>query len=108
MSEKELVNHPEHYTPGPYEVMKVLKVWGFITDAYIYQAICYLARSKKKGNEELDLKKAKFWIDARLEQIKEEREAEVLKAVRDLEGIRKASRLERIRKASRLVEDSGE
>lgn len=59
----ELVNHPQHYTPGPFEVYKVLHHWG-ITDPHLWNAIKYLARAGKKdqARELEDLEKAQWYL----------------------------------------------
>jgi hypothetical protein len=59
---QEAVNHPAHYTPGPYEVYRVLIAWGIHGDALLWDAIIYLARCKKKGNELEDVQKAIKWL----------------------------------------------
>jgi hypothetical protein len=59
---QEAVNHPAHYTPGPYEVYRVLIAWGIHGDALLWDAMIYLARCKKKGNELEDIRKAIKWL----------------------------------------------
>ncbi|MGL5345740.1 MAG: DUF3310 domain-containing protein [Peptostreptococcaceae bacterium] len=58
---KEMVEHPNHYNSGKYEVIDVIDDWklGF----YEGNIIKYLARAKHKGKELEDLKKAKFYLD---------------------------------------------
>jgi hypothetical protein len=59
----EMVNHPSHYTPGPYEVYKVLLAWELQNNAHLYQTVKYLARCGKKHTNPLeDLKKAHWWL----------------------------------------------
>lgn len=61
--EGEMVNHPAHYTPGPYEVFKVLLAWGLHQNAHLYQAVKYISRCGKKTPDALqDLKKAHWWL----------------------------------------------
>lgn len=70
----EMVEHPAHYggKDNPYEVIKVLKAWGLIRDAYRWNVVKYVARAGKKGDELEDLKKARFYLN---EAIKEREEA---------------------------------
>lgn len=69
MRKRETVNHPTHYTPGVYEVFRVLIAWGFQTDSMLWDALIYLARCKKKGHELEDLKKAQFWLSRKIEYL---------------------------------------
>jgi hypothetical protein len=66
---KESVNSPSHYNPGPHEVWKCLKDWGLEKDALLYQAVCYIARSDKKGSKKEDLQKAVWYINKRIESL---------------------------------------
>ena len=71
MSDKEQVNHPDHYGGDtPYEVIKVLKAWlsedeyrGFL----IGNAIKYQARCRHKGGT-TDLQKAQWYLNKLLEE----------------------------------------
>lgn len=60
-NEEEMVQHPNHYNNGKYEVIDVIDDWklGF----YEGNIIKYVARAKHKGKELEDLKKAKFYLD---------------------------------------------
>jgi len=75
---KEQVNHPDHYNPGPYEVIKVIEAWG--CGFHSGNAIKYIARYKKKNNPIQDLKKAKWYIERliELEQGKEGKSDETI------------------------------
>lgn len=68
MSEKETVNHPEHYNTGKFEVIDVIEDWnlGFHTG----NAVKYIARSKHKNNEIEDLKKAIWYLKRYIEKNK--------------------------------------
>lgn len=57
----DLINHPPHYTFGQIEVIDVIEDWGL--SFHQAQVLKYVARSKHKGNELEDLKKARFYID---------------------------------------------
>lgn len=67
---KEAVNHPAHYggEDNPYEVIKVIEAWGFDKDAYLFNALKYIARAGKKGSEIEDLKKAVWYLNRRIER----------------------------------------
>ena len=56
----ELVNHPQHYNPGTYEVINVLEAWrmGF----HLGNALKYLARAEKKGSARQDVSKAIWYL----------------------------------------------
>jgi hypothetical protein len=60
------VEHPAHYTRGKIEVV------DFIEDQQLdYQLgtmIAYLVRSPHKGQELIDLKKARFYLNRRIAQ----------------------------------------
>lgn len=61
LEEKEAVNHPSHYNFGQYEVIDVIQAYdlSFCTG----NALKYLARAGKKGDEVEDLKKAHFYLN---------------------------------------------
>jgi len=69
MSKKETVNHPEHYNKGEIEVIDFIEDQnlGFHTG----NAVKYIARSKYKGSEEEDIKKAIWYLKRHLEKINE-------------------------------------
>jgi len=60
---KEAVNHPEHYSPGEYEVINVIEAWnlGF----HLGNAIKYISRAGKKdpAKTKEDLRKAVWYIE---------------------------------------------
>ena len=62
---KEMVDHPDHYNFGKYEVIEVLDDW-FFDDALLWQVVKYLARAKHKENFLQDLKKAKWYLERRI------------------------------------------
>lgn len=55
------INHPPHYTFGKIEVINVIEDWGL--SFHLAQVVKYVARSKHKGNELEDLKKAQFYLN---------------------------------------------
>lgn len=65
MSEqKEMVNHPQHYNMGKFEVIDVIEDWrlGF-NDG---NAVKYISRHKHKNNPTEDLRKAWWYITREL------------------------------------------
>ena len=73
MTKSEHVNHPDHYGGGdnPYEVVKVAEAWGFDKDAYLFNALKYVARAGKKDPAKTaeDLKKAIWYIERRIQRL---------------------------------------
>ncbi|ASX99278.1 hypothetical protein SEA_MOLIVIA_54 [Arthrobacter phage Molivia] len=67
----EAVEHPAHYggADNPYEVIKVIEAWGL--GFVLGNVVKYVARAgKKPGNSEVqDLKKARDYINRRIEQL---------------------------------------
>ena len=64
---KESVNHPAHYGGDvPHEVVKCLCAWGLESDALLWNAVKYIARSGKKGEAVEDLRKAIWYISRRI------------------------------------------
>ncbi len=61
------VNHPAHYTFGKIEVIDVLEDWqlGF----HLANAIKYIARAQHKGRELEDLKKARWYLNRKIQQL---------------------------------------
>lgn len=67
----EQINHPSHYlrfNDDPYEAIKVIEAWG--ADFCIGNALKYLSRAGKKGDEREDLEKAMWYIQRKIDQIK--------------------------------------
>ena len=69
---REAVNHPAHYGGGdnPYEAIKVIEAWdlGF----HLGNTVKYISRSGKKGDELEDLKKARWYLDRRINLVERE------------------------------------
>ncbi len=65
------VNHPTHYTFGRFEVIDVIEDWelGF----HLGNAVKYVARAGRKGDEIEDLKKARWYLDRAISQLEAER-----------------------------------
>lgn len=73
MSEdKEMVNHPKHYggEDNVYEVVKVCEAWDLDKDAYLFNVVKYVARSGKKEKEIQDLKKALWYLNRKIVNLK--------------------------------------
>jgi uncharacterized protein DUF3310 len=64
----DMVNKPPHYTFGKFEVIEVLLDW-FPQEPLLWQVGKYIARASHKGNEIQDLKKARFYLDRKIEQL---------------------------------------
>jgi hypothetical protein len=74
MENKEHVNHPQHYQFGndrTYEVIKIIEVYDF--DFHIGNCFKYISRAGKKDpSKELeDLKKARFYLDRKIQNLEE-------------------------------------
>ena len=68
-----MIDHPDHYNSGKYEVIDVIEDWdlGF----HLGNAIKYIARAEYKGNPRQDLEKAKWYIQRYIDNyLVEERE----------------------------------
>jgi hypothetical protein len=55
------VNHPRHYTFGPIEVIDAIEAWGL--GFHEASVIKYVVRSRHKGVQLEDLKKARWYLD---------------------------------------------
>lgn len=60
----ELVNHPNHYNTGKYEVIDVIEDWQL--NFNLGNAIKYIARCNHKGNKTQDIKKAIWYLEREL------------------------------------------
>ena len=69
----DMVNSPQHYTFGQYEVLDVIEDWEL--PFHLANVIKYIARAKHKGNEIQDLLKAQFYLN-RYVDIKKTKEGE--------------------------------
>ena len=65
--EKENVNHPEHYNKGGIEALDVILAYDL--DFLIGNTLKYILRAKFKNKELEDLKKAKFYLDKKIEEL---------------------------------------
>lgn len=67
----ERVNHPQHYGGDTtYEAIKVIENWGL--GFCLGNVLKYISRAghKQKTSEIEDLKKARWYLDRRIEQLK--------------------------------------
>lgn len=62
---KEQVNHPSHYNPGTYEVIKVIEAHDL--NFCLGNAVKYILRAEHKGSRKTDLEKAIWYLKRELE-----------------------------------------
>ena len=67
VEKKELVNHPKHYRPGTYEVIKVIEAWDL--NFNIGNAVKYLGRLGKKDKPKQEIQKAIWYLQRELEKL---------------------------------------
>lgn len=69
MPEHDPVNHPSHYTQGKIEVI------DFIEDQQLgfheANTLKYICRARHKNNELEDLKKARWYLDRKIQKLEE-------------------------------------
>lgn len=63
----ETINHPPHYNQGSIEVITVIEDWDL--NFCLGNAVKYIARSKHKGSELEDLKKAAWYLDREIKRL---------------------------------------
>jgi iron-sulfur cluster repair protein YtfE (RIC family) len=66
---KEAVNHPQHYggENNQYEAIKVIEAWEL--DFCLGNTVKYISRAGKKDNIVQDLKKAKWYLERKIDQL---------------------------------------
>lgn len=66
---KELVNHPQHYggENNEYEAIKVIEAWRL--DFCLGNTVKYISRAGKKDDVIQDLKKAKWYLERKIDQL---------------------------------------
>lgn len=70
LPKEEAVKHPDHYGGDTlYETIKVIEAWGL--DFCLGNAVKYISRAGKKGDELTDLRKAEWYIQRRIEQLED-------------------------------------
>lgn len=69
---EEQVNHPQHYggKDNPYEAIKVIEAWDL--DFCLGNTVKYISRAEKKEQNKTiqDLEKAAWYLNKRIEQLK--------------------------------------
>ena len=68
VGENDPVNYPQHYKYESFEVITVLRE-AFPDDPLLWQVGKYLLRAKKKGREQQDLEKARFYLNMKIEEL---------------------------------------
>ena len=63
------VDHPEHYNSANIEAIEVIEDWGL--DFHCGNVIKYIARHKHKGKSVEDIEKAIWYLERRLNTLKE-------------------------------------
>lgn len=63
----ELIDHPEHYNHGNYEVIEIIEDWDL--DFCCGNAIKYIARHKYKGQPKKDIEKAIWYLRRYMEKL---------------------------------------
>lgn len=66
---KEAINHPQHYggEDNTYEAIKVIEAWDL--DFCLGNTLKYIARAGKKDSALQDLKKAKWYLERKIQQV---------------------------------------
>ena|SRR5688572_6075055 len=68
-----MVDHPAHYggAANPYEHVKVMRAWGLVGNAFLYNCTKYIARMGKKeiANPLEDLRKARWYLDEAIKDL---------------------------------------
>lgn len=67
---RDSVNHPKHYTFGKFEVLAVIEDWNL--SFHEGNVLKYIARAPHKGNQLEDLRKARFYLDRKIQLLEEE------------------------------------
>ncbi len=63
---KDVVNSPQHYTQGQFEVIDVIEDWDL--NFRLANAVKYIARHKHKGKPLEDLKKAAWYLQREIDK----------------------------------------
>lgn len=67
----DMVNSPAHYTHGKWEVIEVLEEY-FATEPLLWQVGKYILRHNHKGNSLQDLEKAAWYLNRKINKLKEQ------------------------------------
>jgi hypothetical protein len=68
---EDMVNRPAHYTHGKWEVIDVLEEF-FGEDPLLWQVGKYIMRHEHKENSIQDLEKAKWYLERKINKLKEQ------------------------------------
>lgn len=68
------VHHPAHYNRGEIECLEFIEDQGHGKSFTVGSAMKYITRAGAKGDELEDLRKAAWYLQRRIEQVKAERE----------------------------------
>ena len=75
----EQVNHPQHYggENNPYEAIKVIEAWDL--DFHLGNTVKYISRAGKKGTDKelQDLKKALWYLERKIQNIKDASQTQI-------------------------------
>lgn len=71
--DSDFVNHPQHYRPGTYEAINVIREWGL--NFALGNAVKYICRAGRKDPSKQieDLEKAIFYIQNEVETLKNQK-----------------------------------
>lgn len=72
MQQNDNVNHPKHYTYGKWEVIDILEEF-FGDDPLMWQVGKYIMRYQHKENPVQDLEKAAWYLNRKIQKLKEQR-----------------------------------
>ena len=61
------VTHPDHYTFSPIEVIDAIEAWGL--GFHLGNVVKYVVRSRHKGDELQDLKKAAWYLARKIDHL---------------------------------------
>jgi ribosomal protein L35AE/L33A len=61
------VNHPKHYNFGTIEVIDAIEDWGL--GFHLGNVVKYVARAPHKGSELEDLKKARWYLERKIQKL---------------------------------------
>jgi len=70
---KEMVNHPKHYNEHKWEVIEILQEF-FKDDPLIWQTAKYIFRYKHKEDPIQDLKKAKWYLEYKINELEQSKQ----------------------------------
>ena len=66
----DMVNHPKHYTAGKFEVIDVIEDQKLCF--HLGNVVKYVFRSAHKGKQIEDLKKARWYLDRKIQSLEQQ------------------------------------